>query len=220
MPKKWGPRKSPGGQPASGKSTSKGWSKEKFLAVLGKAHQAEGKWVDQMRTTHGRAVANGVKLVLPDHNPRADFCPTPDAVAAVAIEIKLRNLEFTGPEDFPYDTVFVDDVTGLRRGEQPFAWVYISQVTGHWVWLCAIDRDGSWQERVVFDSMRGFAMPTLVAPSKFLRPASQLCELLFSASGLQWVDGASGAFGEAGSGDDKCDPSPRGRGRKAPKEPG
>jgi hypothetical protein len=150
------------------------WGKEKFLNVLAKAHKAERAWVESLRTDHGRAVAHGVKLVLEGHNPKKDFCPTPDAVAAVAIEIKLRNLEFTSPSDFPYDTVFVDDVTGLRKAEAPFAWVYVSQITGCWVWLCSIDRDGSWQERVVYDSMRGFAMPTLVAPSKFLRPAEQL----------------------------------------------
>lgn len=196
------------------------WGKQKFLNVLEKAHKAEKAWVEGMRTDHGRAIAHGVKLVLADHNPKKDFCPTPDAVAAVAIEIKLRNLEFTSPEDFPYDTVFVDDVTGLRKAEAPFAWVYVSQVTGCWVWLCSIDRDGSWQERVVYDSMRGFAMPTLVAPSRFLRPSSQLAGLLFPAANLQWVEGATGAFGGESSVVDRCDPRPRGRGRKAPKEPG
>ncbi len=220
MPKRSAPRRSPGGQRGSGKSTSTGWSKEKFLNVLSKAHKAEHAWVESMRTIHGRAVADGIKLVLPEHNPRKDFCPTPDAVAAVAIEIKLRSLEFTGPDDFPYDTVFVDDVTGLRKGEQPFAWVYVSQVTGKWVWLCSIDRDESWEERVVYDGMRGFAMPTLVAPSSFLRHADQLCALLFPTSGLQWVDGATGAFGDEGDGDDRCDPSARGRGRKAPEDSG
>lgn len=195
------------------------WSKEKFLNVLGAAHKAEKAWVTRLRTEHGRAVANGVKLVLPDHNPKKDFCPTPDAVAAVAIEIKLRNLEFTSPSDFPYDTVFVDDVTGLRRAEHPFAWVYVSSVTGAWVWLLALDRDDSWEERVVYDGMRGFSMPTLVAPSRFLRPSEQLCGLLFSAESLQWVDGATGAFREEERQPDKCDPAPRGRGRKAPKNP-
>lgn len=196
------------------------WGKEKFLNVLAKAHKAEQAWVDGMRTDHGRAVAHGVKLVLPGHNPRKDFCPTPDAVAAVAIEIKLRNLEFTSPGDFPYDTVFVDDLAGLRKAEAPFAWVYVSQITGGWVWLCSIDRDESWEERVVYDGMRGFAMPTLVAPSRFLRSADQLVAILFSAGGLQWVDGETGAFAGKGQGADKCDPSPRGRGRKAPKDPG
>lgn len=196
------------------------WGKEKFLNVLAKAHKAERAWVESLRTDHGRAVAHGVKLVLEGHNPKKDFCPTPDAVAAVAIEIKLRNLEFTSPSDFPYDTVFVDDVTGLRKAEAPFAWVYISQVTGCWVWLCSIDRDGSWQERVVYDSMRGFAMPTLVAPSSFLRPAEQLHGLLFPAANLHWVDGPTGAFGAESKVADRCDPRPRGRGRKAPKEPG
>lgn len=195
------------------------WSKKKFLDVLATAHKAERAWVDQVRTAHGRAIAHGRKLVLPEHNPQKDFCPTPDAVAAVAIEIKLRNLKFSSPSDFPYDTIFVDDVTGLRRAEAPFAWVYVSKITGLWVWLCSLDRDDSWKEQIVHDGMRGFAMPTLVAPTRFLRPAEQLCSLLFPADNLQWVEGESGAFSAEGEVTDRCDPAPRGRGRKAPKNP-
>ena len=107
----------------------------------------------------------------------------------------------------------------LRQAEWPFAWVYVSQPTGCWVWLAGIDRDDSWVEQVVFDGMRGFAIPTLVAPSKFLRPADQLCRLLFPADKLQWVEGETGAFSGDGEVPDKCDPAPRGRGRKVPKKP-
>lgn len=194
------------------------WTKGRFLSVLACAHKAETAWVDQQRG-RGLAMAHGVKLVLPDHNPKKDFCPTPDAVAAVALEIKVRSLRFTGPDDFPYPTVFVDDLNGLSRAK-PFAWIYISQHTGAWVWLAALDRDDTWEEQTVWDSMRGFNVPTLVAPSKFLRHADELCELLFHSEGLQWVEGETGCFRAAEPQVDKCDPAPRGRGRKAPKDPG
>lgn len=195
------------------------WTKEKFLAVLKRAHQAERNWVESRRD-EGHALAHGMKLVLEGHNPRVDFCPTPDAVAAVALEIKVRGLEFTGPDDFPYATVFVDDVNGLSKGRMPFAWVYISDKTGEWVWLCSLDRDESWQEQTVYDTMRGFRVPTLVAPSKFLRPADQLCQLLFPADDLRWVEGDVGGFRAPAEADGRNDPAPRGRGRKAPKDPG
>jgi hypothetical protein len=194
------------------------WTKDRFLNVLASAHKAERAWVDAQRG-RGLAVAHGVKLVLPDHNPKKDFCPTPDAVAAVALEIKVRGLTFTSPDDFPYPTVFVDDLNGLRRAT-PFAWVYISQQTGAWVWLSSLDRDESWAEQTVWDTMRGFNVPTLVAPSKFLRPASTLCELLFPAEALQWVEGEVGGFRGEQPPADKCSPAARGRGRKAPKDPG
>jgi hypothetical protein len=194
-----------------------GWTKDQFLNVLASAHKAERAWVEEMRG-RGTAVAHGVKLVLPAHNPRKDFCPTPDAVAAVALEVKVRGLKFTGPDDFPYPTVFVDDLNGLSRSV-PFAWIYISQQTGAWVWLSALDRDDTWKEQTVYDSMRGFNVPTLVAPSACLRPAAQLCDILFPSASLQWVEGAAGCFGGAEEQAAKCDPAPRGRGRKAPKNP-
>ncbi len=194
------------------------WTKGRFLSVLASAHKAERAWVQDQRD-RGLAMAHGVKLVLPDHNPRKDFCPTPDAVAAVALEIKVRSLTFTSPDDFPYPTVFVDDLNGLSR-VAPFAWVYISQTTGAWVWLSSLDRDESWEEQTVWDTMRGFNVPTLVAPSRFLRHADRLCELLFPAESLQWVEGETGGFRGAEPPADKCNPAPRGRGRKAPKDPG
>lgn len=189
------------------------WSKQKFLDVLSRAHLAEREWVVHRRA-EGRAIAHGKKLVLPDHNPRKDFCPTPDAVAAVQLELKVRNLEFTSPADFPYDSIFVDDIAGLARGGSPFAWVYISQKTGSWVWLSALDRDDTWTEQVIWDSLRGFNVPTLVAPSDYLRHADELRAIIFPLSGLQWVEGEMAAFGGGESPPDKCDPGPKGRGRK------
>lgn len=192
------------------------WTKGRFLSVLKNAHLAEKAWVETARD-RGLAMAHGVKLVLPDHNPKKDFCPTPDAVAAVALEIKVRSLQFTGPDDFPYPTVFVDDLNGLSRGK-PFAWIYISQHTGDWVWLSVLDQDESWTEQTVWDSMRGFNVPTLVAPSKHLRHADELCAILFRQDALQWVQGEVGGFRGEEPPIDRRDPSPRGRGRKAPKD--
>lgn len=195
------------------------WSKDKFMEVLRQAHAAERAWVDARRT-EGLAVAHGVKLILPSHNPREDFCPTPDCVATFQLEIKVRGLTFTGPEDWPFTTVFVDDLQGLSRGACPFAWVYLSKSTGQWVWLCSIDRDDTWREETVFDSMRGFSVPTLVAPRRFLRPADQLLRIIYRADQLGWVEGGTGAFGPGDKADDRSHPDAGGRGYPSPKDPG
>jgi hypothetical protein len=194
------------------------WTKEKFLAVLSDAHKAEKAWVEMARGS-GAAVAHGMKLVLPGHNPRKDFCPTPDAVACVQLEIKVRTLRFTSPDDFPYPTVFVDDAYGLSKGPEPFAWVYISKPTGSWVWASVLDRDDEWKLQDVYDSMRGFTVSTLVAPSSCLRPAEQLLRILFREDGLQYVEGEVGGFRGPQPELDRCDPRPKGRSRKAPKNP-
>jgi len=195
------------------------WTKEKFLGLLADAHRAEKAWVDSARG-HGAAVAHGQKVVLPGHDPRKDFCPTPDAVALVQLEIKVRSLTFTCPEDFPYPTVFVDDEHGLSKGPEPFAWIFLSKPTGAWVWTSCLDRDDEWSFQKVYDSMRGFTVSTLVAPSGCLRPADQLLRMLFPGDGLQYVEGEMGAFRAEKQEPSRCDPAARGRGRKAPKDPG
>jgi len=195
------------------------WTKEKFLAVLSDAHKAEKAWVEMARGS-GAAVAHGMKLVLPGHNRRKDFCPTPDAVACVQLEIKVRALKFTSPSDFPYPTIFIDDAYGLRHGPEPFAWIYISKPTGAWVWTSILDRTDEWKLQDVYDSMRGFTSSTLVAPSACLRPSDQLMRILFREDGLQYVEGEVGGFRNPQQEPDRCDPRPKKRSRKTPKDPG
>ncbi len=191
-----------------------------FKSALSAGHRAERAWVEDMRA-EGRSVAHGRKLVIARHNPRKDHCETPDAVGMVSIEIKERSIAFTSPEDYPYPTVFVDDMHGLARETlRHFAYVYRSRPTGAWVWLTPLDRDESWTEEVVFDRGRGHEVPTLVAPKSVLRPAQALIDLLYPHEYLELVDGGFVAGGgETEERDrhlEKTDPAPRGRGRKAP----
>ena len=194
------------------------WTKEKFLGVLAEAHRGEKAWVDAARD-HGAAVAHGRKVVLPGHDPRKDFCPTPDAVGLVQLEIKVRKLKFTCPDDFPYPTVFVDDEGGLSKGQEPFAWIFISKPTGAWIWTSCLDRTDEWEFQTVYDSLRGFNVRALVAPARCLRPAEQLLRMLFNEGSLQYVEGEMGAFRAEKPEPSRCDPAARGRGRKAPKNP-
>lgn len=194
------------------------WTKDKFLRLLKTAHQSEREFVTGLRG-HGIAAAHGRKVVMPDHNPKKDFCQSLDAIGMVSLEIKTRNLKFTAPSDFPYPTVFLDDEQGLSRGPSPFAWVLVSKHTGAWVWASALDRDDQWRFETVWDSLRGFNIRALVAPASVLRPADQLLSLLLREDQLQWVDGDVGAFEGGQQEADRDDPSSRGRGRKAPKSP-
>lgn len=140
-------------------------------------------------------MAHGKKLVIAKHNKNTDHVETPDAVALVSVEVKERSLQFTSPEDYPYDTVIVDDLRGLGREKlKHFAYVYRSKPTGAWVWLCSLDRDDSWTTATTFDRGRGHEVPCLYAPKRHLRPASQLIELLFPHSHLDLVDGNTAMF--------------------------
>lgn len=193
-----------------------------FRSALNSGHRAERAWVDDVRAA-GRSVAHGKKVVIQKHNKNTDHCESPDAVGLFSLEIKERSISFTSPEDYPYDTVFVDDMRGLERETlQHLAYVYRSKPTGAWVWLTPLDRDDRWVVKEVFDRGRGHIVPTLVAPKDCLRPAEALLSFLYPHGYLEWVDGESGLFVEGGGEIEirkrhveKTDPTPRGRGRKA-----
>jgi hypothetical protein len=190
-----------------------------FKSALTNGHRAERAWVDDLRSA-GRSAAHGRKLVIQGHNKNRDHCETPDAVVLMSLEIKERSIAFTCPEDYPYDTVFVDDMHGLSRETlRHFAYVYKSKPTGKWVWLSALDRDETWVEQVVFDRGRGHEVPTLVAPKSHLRSADELVKLLYPHTLLEMVAGDTGLFTQGGGDSetiDKADPAARGRGRKTP----
>lgn len=190
-----------------------------FQSALSNGHRAERAWVDDLRAA-GRSAAHGRKLVITGHNKNTDHCETPDAVVLMSLEIKERSIAFTCPEDYPYETVFVDDLHGMARENlRHFAYVYKSKPTGKWVWLSALDRDETWTEEVVFDRGRGHEVPTLVAPKSHLRPAQELIKLLYPHTLLEMVAGDTGLFIQGGGESEavnKEDPAARGRGRKAP----
>lgn len=192
-----------------------------FQSALTNGHRAERAWVDDLRSA-GRSAAHGRKLVINGHNKNKDHCETPDAVVLMSLEIKERSISFTCPEDYPYDTVFVDDLHGMARENlRHFAYIYKSKPTGKWVWLSALDRDETWTEQVVFDRGRGHEVPTLVAPKSHLRSAQELVTLLYPHNLLEMVDGDTGIFVQGGGASEKIDktnPAARGRGRKAPRE--
>ena len=192
-----------------------------FKSALTNGHRAERAWVDDLRSA-GRSAAHGRKLVIKGHNKNKDHCETPDAVVMMSLEIKERSISFTCPEDYPYDTVFVDDMHGMAKERlKHFAYVFKSKPTGKWVWISALDRDESWTEVDVWDRGRSHNMRTLVAPKSHLRSAEELLELLYPHTLLEFVAGDTGLFTHGGGDSeeiDRSDPAARGRGRKAPGE--
>ena len=176
-----------------------------FRSALHRGHDAERNWVDAMRDS-GLSVAHGKKLVISKTNPRTSNVETPDAVGLFSVEIKERSLTFTGPEDYPYDTVYVDDCRGLSK--EPYknlVYVYISRPTGQWCWLCMLDRTDEWKEEITHDRARGHDLSVLVAPKRFLRPASQLTELIFPHTYLGLVDGDTSCFLSGGGATEERD---------------
>lgn len=169
-----------------------------FRNSLSEGHKAEKSWVESLRLL-GLAVAHGQKVVLTKHDKLKDHCGNPDAAVVMTVEIKERNLSFTGPEDFPYETVFVDDLRGLGMEQlRPIAYVFVSRHTGAWVWITPLDKDDSWQETKVFDKSRNHEMGMLVAPKAHLRRAEELLSYLVPHGHLDGIDGDTSAFVRGG----------------------
>jgi hypothetical protein len=169
-----------------------------FQSALEAGQSAERRWVESLRKL-GRSVAHGKKLVVKNHCKKTGHVDTPDALGLFAIEIKERSLSFVGPETFPFDTVFVDDLRGMgKETTQNLIYVYLSRPTGHWCWLSILDRDASWTEGKTFDRGRGHEVPVLIAPKSALRPAQELIDLLYPHTHLDLVDGETGGFVRGG----------------------
>lgn len=169
-----------------------------FQGALSRGQAAERRWVDSIRAA-GRSACHGLKLRLKSHCPKTGHVDSPDAVGLFSIEIKERNLDFSDPESWPYDTVFVDDLRGLGMERmRHLAYVFISKKTGDWVWLSTLDRDSTWRETVTFDRERNHEVPVLEAPKRFLRPAETLIDFLYPQMFLDLVDGDTSAFVSGG----------------------
>lgn len=193
-----GRQSTPSVQLSSKASTGERSGSREFLGALLGGQRAERKWVEEVRLS-GRCVCHGKKLVVKNHDKNTDHVESPDAVGLVSIEIKERSFAFTSADDWPYATVIVDDLRGIKRERlRHFAYVYVSKRTGRWVWLSSLDRNEDWKEEVTYDRGRGHEVPILTAPKGHLRPASQLMELLYPHTLLEYVDGATGAFVRGG----------------------
>lgn len=194
-----------------------------FPSALSKGQDAERALVDDLRSL-GLSVCHGKKIRVRSHCKQTGHVETPDAVGLFSFEVKERSLSFTCPEDYPYDTVYVDDLRGMRmEGFRNLVYVFKSRPTGKWVWLTILDKDDSWHEGVTFDRGRQHEVPVLVAPKSHLRPASALIELIYPHNYLDLVDGDTSCFISGGGEVEereryvaKTHPDARGRDRKTP----
>lgn len=181
-----------------------------FSQALQRGHVAERQWVNEMQDA-GHAVAHGKKLNVPDFNPSKDRCHSPDAVALVRVEIKQRDLTFTSPEDFPYPTAFVRNLSGESTDlTLPLVYILRSAPTKCWVWVLGADRDETWTESLVRDTTRGSMLRMLSCPKEDLRPSETLLPFLIKHDLLSFVEGDTTAFLRA-----KEDPRTKGVGEKA-----
>lgn len=165
-----------------------------FSDALLRGHQAEREWVEELRDS-GAAVAHGKKITSPKFDPRGERCQNPDAVALIRVEIKQRDLKFTGPDDFPYPTAFVQNISNEAADKtSPLIYVLRSAPTRCWVWVLGADRNAEWTESLVRDTTRGTMVQMLSCPKSHLRTSDSLLPFLIKHDLLQLIEGDTTAF--------------------------
>lgn len=100
-----------------------------------------------------------------------DIIIKPDFV----IEVKSRNLVFTGPHDFPFEDAVIETVWGWNQKRvQPRAIVMISQITEAKIAINVQETKDRWTQRVQYDSLRGIESLEFFVDRKDLRPFDEL----------------------------------------------
>lgn len=100
------------------------------------------------------------------------------AIGDQIVEVKARNERFTSPESFPYDTIFVDTVSGYdAKKTKPIAYVNISKKTGSMIALPSTSSAG-WLTENRFDHVRKIRDDFYLAPKKKFHVIDILVERL------------------------------------------
>jgi len=87
-----------------------------FVARLAASDQRVNEWVLEMEKQHHRLFLPAKRLA-PSHEKWKKYTDPCDIKADMRLEHKCRNLEFTGREDFPYDTVLVNEAYKIASHE-------------------------------------------------------------------------------------------------------
>lgn len=67
-----------------------------------------------------------------DHTDNGDLYIWKEKEQQHRIDVKHRNLDFTGKDDFPYDRIFVSDIRAIRRATPfPLAYVIVNKNCTH-----------------------------------------------------------------------------------------
>ena len=94
------------------------------------------------------------------------------------VECKARSLEFTSPEDFPFETIFVDTVHNWKeKAIKPFAYICISKITMKMIATNGLNPH-RWIITRKHDSVRNIRDDFYSAPRSEWRPISKLIDVI------------------------------------------
>jgi hypothetical protein len=101
----------------------------------------------------------------------------------VRLEVKSRDLPFTGPGDFPHETAFVYSVRGWEaKTHRPAAVLLVSQQNGG-IAVVKVSGAQDWYRRQIRDTVRGVTYDVFEVDRALLADLDGLCEWLLRRCG-------------------------------------
>ena len=95
------------------------------------------------------------------------------------VEIKSRRESFTSAADYPFDTAFVDTVSGyIAKQVKPLAYVIVSRPTGAMLCLSVAKTRAWWEVLAKHDRVRDIDERFYAIDKRCLQPLSVLVEAL------------------------------------------
>ena len=164
---------------------NKKWSEndELFFSELDKGHAFQSIVADIFRQK-GFLVEQPKKRVRKHISEAAKFAENEiDLLVGsenkkILFEVKSRNLYFTKPENYPFDTAFVDTVSSWdQKRKKPAATILISQKTKSIV-VVPSSSFSQWKEEKKRDRVRDIEDTWWTVPVKCLKTLDDLCKWL------------------------------------------
>lgn len=117
-----------------------------------------------------------VPEIRPDVSERMKYMDEGDLLVSMPVQIKERSISFTCQDDYPYDTIFIDEQYKVKK--DTFMYVIVSSDNAH----AAIIKRGTrakWVTQTIYDQKQGRECTNRCCPKELavfvkLRPDAKL----------------------------------------------
>ena len=165
---------------------------QKFRSEVTKGHDWQRKIYERLAADlqpHGIRVVMAEPTVRKDVKDRGQYKDEIDImVGPYRVEVHSRNLAFTGPDDYPFETAFVDPKNDWDSANPvPHAMILISQRKGGIAVISAKTQD-AWSVDNVYDSVRGYSEDVYLCPRNLLVSYERLRDFYIMQLGRKNVE--------------------------------
>jgi hypothetical protein len=143
-------------------------SDAEFVADLSASRRAVNSFANRQRAM-GLQIWLPPESVRPDSSQRREYADEGDLMLQGRVEHKARSLQFTSRDDYPYDTVIVDECYKVDGKADPvLAYVIENAARTHAAVIYGWTRD-HWERQVVYDAKQRRQCENYVAPKRYVR---------------------------------------------------